>query len=154
MRTQTLNMGVGFEITLSASQWESQGEWLLIRPKTRERSWGCGCSKNNAAYDATSHCRTQRACQLGRGQSLLNTVSQQIKTLSYIRGFPSGTVVKNLPANVGGERDTGAIPRLGRFLGEGNGNPLLYSCLGNPLDRGAWQATVQGVSKSQIQLSN
>ena len=153
MRTQTLNMGVGFEITLSASQWESQGEWLLIRPKTRERSWGCGCSKNNAAYDDTSHCRMQRACQLGRGQSLLNTVLQQIKTLSYIRGFPSGTVVKNLPANVGGERDTGAIPRLGRSLGEGKGNPLQYYCLENTTDSGVWRATVHGVAKSQTRIS-
>ena len=50
--------------------------------------------------------------------------------------------------------DVGSIPRLRRFPGEENGNPLLYSCLGNPLDRGAWQATVHGVAKSQIQFSN
>ena len=46
----------------------------------------------------------------------------------------------------------GSILGLGRFPGEGNGNPLLYSCLNNPMDRGAWQATVHGVTKSQIQL--
>ena len=59
-------------------------------------------------------------------------------------GSPGGSVVKNLPANAGG---TGSIPRLGRSSGEGNGNPLRYSCLGNPMDREAWWATVQGVTK-------
>ena len=66
-----------------------------------------------------------------------------------VLGFPTGTVVKNLPANVGDEGDMGSIPRLGRSLGEGNGNPLQYSFLGNPKDRGAWLATVHGVTKSQ-----
>ena len=55
-----------------------------------------------------------------------------------------GSVVKNLPANTG---DVGAIPRSGRPLGEGNGNPLQYSCLGNPMDRGAWRATVHVVAE-------
>ena len=58
-------------------------------------------------------------------------------------------VVKNLPANVGDLRNEGEIPGLGRFLGGGNGNPLQYSCLENSVDRGAWQATVQGFSKNQ-----
>ena len=57
-------------------------------------------------------------------------------------------MVKNLPANAG---DVGLIPEWGKFPGEGNGNPLQYSCLGNPMDRGAWWATVHGVSKlSQV----
>ena len=51
--------------------------------------------------------------------------------------FPGGLVVKNLPANVG---DAGLILGLGKNPGEGNGHPLQYSCLGNPMDRGAWQA--------------
>ena len=50
--------------------------------------------------------------------------------------------------------DPGSMPELGRFPGEGNGNPLQYSCLENPMDRGAWQATVNGVAKSQTQLSH
>ena len=58
-------------------------------------------------------------------------------------------VVKNLLANAGDIRDTGLIPGLGRFPGEGNSNPLQYSCLENPMGRGAWWATVHGVSKSQ-----
>ena len=66
-------------------------------------------------------------------------------------GFPGGAVVKNLSANTG---DTGSIPGLGRSPGGGDGNPLQYSCLGNPLDRGAWRAIVHGVTKSQTQLSD
>ena len=57
--------------------------------------------------------------------------------------------VKNLPANAGDIRDMGLIPGLRRFPGGGNSNPLQYSCLENPMDRGAWQATVHGVAKSQ-----
>ena len=63
-------------------------------------------------------------------------------------GFPCGSVVKNLPANAGDARDTGSIPGLERSPGEGNGNPLQYSCLGNSIGRGAWPATVHGVSES------
>ena len=59
-------------------------------------------------------------------------------------------VVKNLPTNTGDIRDASSIPGLGRSPGGGNGNPLQYSYLENPMDRGAWQATVHGVSKSQI----
>ena len=56
--------------------------------------------------------------------------------------FPGGSVVKNLPASAGG---IGLIPGSGRSSEEGNGNPLQYSCLGNPMDRGAWWATVHGI---------
>ena len=58
-------------------------------------------------------------------------------------------MVKNPPANAGGVRDVGSIPRLERFSGRGHGNPLQSSCLENPMDRGAWQATVHRVIKSQ-----
>ena len=60
-------------------------------------------------------------------------------------------LVKNLPANAG---DVGSIPGSGRAPGGGNGNPLQYSCLRNPMERGAWQATVQGVAESQTRLSD
>ena len=59
-------------------------------------------------------------------------------------GFLGGSVVKNLPANAG---YLGSIPGSGRSLGGGNGNPFQYSCLENPMDRGAWRATVHGVTK-------
>ena len=61
-------------------------------------------------------------------------------------------VVKNPPANAGDVRDVGSIPGSGRSPGEGNGNLLQYSCLENTMDRGAWQATVHGVTKSWTQL--
>ena len=59
-------------------------------------------------------------------------------------GFPGDLVVKNPPASAG---NVGSIPGLGRSLGEGDGNPLQYSCLGNPMDRGSWLVTVFGVAK-------
>ena len=62
-------------------------------------------------------------------------------------------VVKNLPANGGDTEDTNFIPGLGRFLGGGKGNPLQYSCLENPMGRGAWRATVHGATKSWTTLS-
>ena len=58
-------------------------------------------------------------------------------------GFPGGSVIKNLPANAG---DTGSILGLGRSPGGGNGNPLQYSCLRNPMDREAWWTTVPGAA--------
>ena len=60
-------------------------------------------------------------------------------------GFQGGSVVKNLPATAG---DVDLIPGSGKSPGEGNGNPLQFSCLGNPMDTGAWWATVHGVTKS------
>ena len=69
---------------------------------------------------------------------------------SYL-GFPGDPAVKNPPVHSG---DTGSIPGSGRPPREGNGNPLQYSCLENPTDRGAWRAAVHGVAKSQTRLSN
>ena len=63
-------------------------------------------------------------------------------------------MVKNRSVNTGNVRDTDSIPGLGRSPGEGNGNPLQYSCLENSMDRGAWQAIVHGVAKSWIRPSN
>ena len=63
-------------------------------------------------------------------------------------------VVKNLLASAGDIRDMGLIPGSGRSPGGGHGNPLQYSCLENPMGRGAWQATVHEVAKTRTQLSN
>ena len=65
-------------------------------------------------------------------------------------GFPGGSVVKNPPANAG---DLGLIPGSERSSGEASGNPLQYSCLGNPKNRGAWQATVYGVARIRHNLA-
>ena len=74
-----------------------------------------------------------------------------MRTATASEGFPGSSVVKNPPANAG---DLGSICGSGRFPGEGNGNPLQDSCLGNPMNRGAWQATVPRVKKNWTWLSN
>ena len=71
-------------------------------------------------------------------------------TSVFILGFPSSSDGKASACNAG---DPNLIPGLGRSTGEGNGNPLQYSCLENSMDRGAWQAIVHGVTKSWTQLS-
>ena len=62
-------------------------------------------------------------------------------------GFPSGTVIKNVPANAGDARDAGSTPGSGRSHGVGNGNPLQYACLESPMDGGTWQAMEHRVAK-------
>ena len=69
-----------------------------------------------------------------------------------IRASQVVLVVKNLPTNAGDMRDEGSVPGLGRSLGGVHDNPLQYACLENPMDRGAWQITVHGVTKSQTSL--
>ena len=73
-----------------------------------------------------------------------------IPVVSFQRDFLGGSVIKNPLADAG---DMGSIPGSGRSPGEGNGSSLQYSCLGNPMDRGAWRATVHEAAKSQTQLS-
>ena len=74
-----------------------------------------------------------------------------LKRYKIFMDFPGGSDDK---ASVYDAGDPGSIPGLGRSLGEGNGNPLQYYCLENPMDRGAWLATVHGVSKSRTRLSD
>ena len=80
-------------------------------------------------------------CWLGRGYI-------------YKQASQVALVVKNPPANAWDLRDMGSIPGLGRSPEGGNGNPLQYSCLGNPMERGAWWATVRRIVKSQTRLSD
>ena len=79
--------------------------------------------------------------------------SEILKIVLYqsLIGFPGSSNDKESACNVG---DLGLIPEFGRSPGELHGNPLQYSCLENPMDRGAWWATVHGVAKSQTQLSD
>ena len=85
---------------------------------------------------------------------MLNIVScatQRILVILYmVKGFPGGSEVKVSASNAGGPD---SIPGLGRFPGEGDGNPLQYSCLESPMDGGAWWATVHGVAKSRTRLN-
>ena len=77
-------------------------------------------------------------------------LSQRYPTLYIqIRTFQVALVVKNPPANAGDRRDAGSVPGSGRSPGGGHGNPLQYSCLENPMDRGAWWATVYSITKSR-----
>ena len=83
---------------------------------------------------------------------LLTFLKLFLKLILYIyMGFPGGSEVKASACNAG---DLGSIPGLGRSPGEGNGNPLQYSCLENPMDGGAWWATIHRVAKSRTRLSD
>ena len=74
-------------------------------------------------------------------------IPELFKSVSSFPGFPGGSAIENLPAKTGDARDTGLIPGSGRSSGGGNGSPLQYSCLENPMDRGAWRAIVHRVAK-------
>ena len=78
------------------------------------------------------------------------SIHTQFRSL-FVRGFPGGSLGKESDCNLG---DLGSIPGLGRSPGEGNGYPFQYSCLENSMDRGAWRATIHGVTKSWTPLSN
>ena len=82
--------------------------------------------------------------------SILVKETASIKAPNRYHGFPGGLVSKESTCNAG---DPGSVPGLGRS-GERDGNPLEYSCLENPMDRGTWRVTVHGVSKSWTGLSN
>ena len=86
----------------------------------------------------------------------LNVVGEQWCLNQYFwwKYFPGGLVVKNPPANPGDAGHMNSIPGWGRSPGERNGNPLQYSYLENPMDRGAWQAAVHGVTKGWTQVNN
>ena len=85
-------------------------------------------------------------------QSFLRKKREFKKESLYTRGFPSGSEVKNLPANTRDAGDLSLIPGSGRSPGGGNGNPFQCSCLENPMDRGAWQAIVHGVARVRHDL--
>ena len=84
--------------------------------------------------------RVYKGSTLRENTKPLSKVVAAISTpFSYIKGFPGGPMTKDPSANAG---DAGSMPGSGRSLGRGRGNPLQYSCMKNPMDRGAWQATV------------
>ena len=94
---------------------------------------------DRGAWRATVHGVTESQTQLKR-----------LSTCRIFQGFPGGSYGKQSACNA----DLGSIPRLGRYPGKGNGNPIQYFCLENPMDREAWQATVHGVAQSWTWLSN
>ena len=86
--------------------------------------------------------------QVGVLPSRHNHPTQTLAPSTISTGLSRSLVVKNLPANIGDRKDAGLIPGSGRSHGGGHGNPPQCSCLENPMDRGAWWATVHGVSES------
>ena len=105
------------------------------------------------ALGNSSHCRLPRWGQTthtARGGGSEAVLWYLLFYLVLFHGIPGGSEVKNPPANAG---DTGLISELKQSPGEGNGNPLQYSRLGNPMDRGAWWATAHGVKESRHDLA-
>ena len=106
-----------------------------------------GCGRRTCQKEAVAHGNSCRpgVCCVGHAQSVW-ALSLHLNSPS---GFPKGSAVKILRASAGDPGDASSISGSGRSPGEGNGNPLQHSCLGAPRDRGAWRATVRGVSKSR-----
>ena len=94
-----------------------------------------------------SVCKMSQTLGLNQGQFCCPGDIWQRKPGNILEGFPGGSLVKYPPANEGDTGDVGSIPGSGKSPGGGNGNPLQYSCLENPKDRGAWWTTVRGITE-------
>ena len=130
-----LSENEGKRYTSGVSKETLEGAW---RPKLWEKELPLGKS-----FYLVFYCKQ------------LDLILAVILVLNWVEFWASqvALVVKNLPANARDIRDMGLIPRSDRSLGGGHGNPLQYSCLDNPMDRGAWQATVHRVAKSWTWLN-
>ena len=101
-----------------------------------------------------NHRAKGRPCSISRADSNHHTINQNPLTTGFpSRGFPGGTSGKEPAWNSGDVRDMDLIPGLGRCPRGGHGNPLQYSCLENPMDRRAWQATDHKVAQSQTKAT-
>ena len=114
-------------------------------------NWCCGeRQRAKLALVGWSEAGSAKTVLLASGLSVLAGHLMDDKLNAW--AFQVGLSVKNLPANVEVIGDTGSMPGLGRSPGGGHGNPLQYSCLENPMDRGAWRATVHRAAKSWTRL--
>ena len=129
----------------SHRQWATQARrlshtWL---PPAQERTcshiWTVW-SSSNSKYSSSSS-----VSELSANSAFTGLLLQTYLRIKETWGFPGGSVIKNPPANAG---DKGLNPGSGRFPGEGSSNSIQYSCLGSPMDRGAWWATVHGVARA------
>ena len=135
------------------------GMWDLSSPikdwthtfRTGRQSQRPGKSQSNLFLNEETEVQEGRATCPRAGRWHKDPCFLISAALHSFMGFPGGAVVKNSPANAG---DTGSIPGSGRSSGGENGNLLQYSCLENPMDRGAWWATIHGVAKSWTWLTN
>ena len=143
MKSQTLTEQLHFHFSLSCTG-EENGNPLqcscLENPKDGKAWWA-------AVYGVTQSWTRLKRLSSSNSRSLIRSVGSNHKIRLYIcyMGFPGGSEGKESACNAG---DLGLIPGLGRSPGGGHWNPLQYSCLENPMDRGAWQAIVPGVTKS------
>ena len=111
-------------------------------PDTGDTCLICGSGRSPGGGNGNP---LQYSC-LENSKQRVKGVVKMNKDILYSMSFPGGTMVKNPPASAGDIRDVGLIPGLGRSPGGGHGNLLQYSCLENLKDRGAWRATVPGVT--------
>ena len=139
--------------------------WLIGKDSDAGRDLGAGGEWDDRGWDGWMASLTRwtwvwvnsgRRWWTGRPGVLRFMESQRVghdwaTELNWTERYLSGSVVKNLPANAG---SSGLIPGWGRAPGGGNGNSLQYFCLGNPMDRGGWQAKIHGVPNSQARISN
>ena len=102
--------------------------------------------KEKDNHQKTKNKKTNKKSKPEMSKKKSGTLLTSLMSVSLAR-VSQVVLVKNLPANAGDIRDVGSIPGSGRSPGEGNGNPLQYSCQENPMDRGAWRAAVHGVTK-------
>ena len=123
---------------LTVCEWDELGKGLLGRRRL--------CSDAQAWWEMECFGNEKRKSGLAAWE-----VWGDGRGMQGGEGFPGGSEVKASASNVG---DLGSNPWLGRSPREGNGNPFQYSCLGNPMDGGAWWATVHGVTKSRTRLSD
>ena len=135
----------------------------LCDPPTLCRLVGTGAQGTAANESPVSPTRSLRSstCPRGAGKLTHQSASLVKSLISPVHHNINGPqdqfssvsqallVVKNPPASAGDRREVGSIPGSGRSPGGGNGHPLQYSCLENPIDRGAWRATAYGVTKSR-----
>jgi len=116
-------------------------------PYPTSKSANCSCSERAPHAGCESHTVFLKGFK-GQRKEYLHLLCWLFQDNTDFNGFPGGSVVKNPPVNAG---DMGSILGSGRSPGEGNGNPLQYSCLEKSMDRGVWQATVHGIA-SQLDL--
>ena len=133
-------------LLLSSKMHLTQGKGSTFRPNLPKRYRLPGGSAAATAVMSLQSCSTlcNPVDSSPPGSVVPGILQTRILKWVAIAFSPGGSVVKNLPVIAG---DAGLIPGLERSLREGNGNPLQYSCLGNPMGRGAWQATIHGVTK-------
>ena len=148
--------GVGSRLRLVTGVWKSTGKPSIIFVLNKENDltvYRCCWNKYNLLEFTVTFwsyiCSTGTEFMCLWSISMLNGNPHSSKM-----GFSGGSGAKNLPASAGATGDVSSIPGSKRSPDEGNGNPLQYSCLEKPSDRGVWWATVHGVTKSQTQLSD